>query len=187
MITFSAPVSGDVLMRPVVVEDAEALSRALLRNREYLRPWDPPRDEDYFTAAGQRTRLHDQLVQAETGRMAPWVLVSGDEIVGALALTNIVRLHLQSANLGYWVDAAMAGRGLASAATLLACRAAESELGLHRVEAGAAATNTASQRVLAKCGFERIGTATGLLFLDGAWQNHVLYQKLLNDRPPRTD
>ncbi|WP_431683819.1 GNAT family N-acetyltransferase [Kitasatospora sp. KL5] len=173
-------------MRPAVPEDAEALCRALVRNREHLRPWDPPRDEDFFTVAGQRARLHDRLVQAEAGRLAPWVLASGDEIVGAVTLSNIVRLHVQSANLGYWVDAAQAGRGLASAATLLACRAADTELGLHRLEAGAAAANTASQRVLAKCGFELIGTARGLLFLDGVWHDHVLYQRLLNDRPLQT-
>lgn len=183
MITFSAPVAGDVLMRPAVPEDAEALSRAMIRNREHMRPWDPPRDEHWYTVAGQRARLHDQLVQAETGRLAPWVLASGEEIVGGVTLSNIVRLHLCSANLGYWVDAAQAGRGLASAATLLACRAADAELGLHRLEAGAAAANLASQRVLEKCGFERIGTARGLLFLDGAWRDHVLFQKLLHDRP----
>ncbi|MCU7826322.1 GNAT family N-acetyltransferase [Kitasatospora sp. DSM 101779] len=186
VITFSAPVAGDVLMRPAVPEDAEALSRAMIRNREHLHPWDPPRDEHWFTVAGQRARLHDQLVQAETGRLAPWVLASGDEIVGGVTLSNIMRLHLCSANLGYWVDAAQGGRGLASAATLLGCRAADTELGLHRLEAGAAAANLASQRVLEKCGFERIGTARGLLFLDGAWRDHVLYQKLLNDRPPST-
>ncbi|MFD0527054.1 GNAT family N-acetyltransferase [Kitasatospora arboriphila] len=63
------------------------------------------------------------------------MLASGEEIVGGVTLSNIVRLHLCSANLGYWVDAAQAGRGLASAATLLACRAADTELGLHRLEA----------------------------------------------------
>ncbi|MEU2632688.1 GNAT family protein, partial [Kitasatospora sp. NPDC007106] len=64
---------------------------------------------------------------------------------------------------------------------------ADTELGLHRLEAGAAAANLASQRVLEKCGFERIGTARGLLFLDGAWRDHVLFQKLLHDRPLPTD
>ncbi len=43
--------------------------------------------------------------------------------------------------------------------------------------------NVASQRVLLSCGYEQFGLAPKLLFLNGAWRDHVLYQKLLHDRP----
>ena len=56
-------------------------------------------------------------------------------------------------------------------------------LGLHRLEAGTMVENVASQRVLEARGFEKFGLAPGLLFLNGAWRDHVLYQKLLHDRP----
>ncbi|MFD9126296.1 GNAT family N-acetyltransferase [Kitasatospora sp. NPDC059571] len=184
MITFTGPVAPDVLLRPVAAGDAPALLRAAVRNREHLRPWDPHRDEEYFTLDGQQSRLADQLAQTEEGRTARWVLERDGEIAGAVGLTGIAAGHLRSAVLGYWIDAEQVGRGLATAAVRLVCRAADEELGLHRLEAGAAVANTGSQRVLAKAGFERIGVARGLLFLDGQWCDHVLHQLLLNDRRP---
>ncbi|MGW2940119.1 GNAT family N-acetyltransferase [Streptomyces sp. NPDC001156] len=45
-------------------------------------------------------------------------------------------------------------------------------------------SNLGSQRVLAKCGFEAIGTARNYLHNDGEWRNHMLFQKILNDRAP---
>jgi ribosomal-protein-alanine N-acetyltransferase len=180
----TAAVAADVLMRPTVPEDADAMLRAYLRNREHLRPWDPHREESFFTLEAQRARAADRVAELEAGRGVPWVLVREDEIVGTVTISAVVPGHVRSALLGYWIDAAMAGRGLATAAAALACRAADEELGLHRLEAGAAVANTGSQRVLAKCGFERIGVARDYLFLDGKWCDHVLFQRILNDRRP---
>ncbi|MFJ1708285.1 GNAT family N-acetyltransferase [Kitasatospora sp. NPDC088346] len=184
MITRPVAVTPEILLRPVAGDDSAALLRAYLRNREHLRRWDPRRDDEFFTAAGQQARLREQLEQREAGRTAPFVLVHGEEVVGAVTLSNLVRGPLQSAGLGYWIDHGHVGRGLASAAVTLVCRAADQQLGLHRLEAGAATDNPGSQRVLTKCGFERIGTAPRLLLIDGQWRDHVLFQKILNDRLP---
>jgi len=54
---------------------------------------------------------------------------------------------------------------------------------LHRVEAGTLLHNTASQRVLERCGFEYYGTAPRYLFIRGAWRDHRLYQRILHDKP----
>ena len=50
-------------------------------------------------------------------------------------------------------------------------------LGLHRVEAGTLVDNVASQRVLEKNGFERIGLARNYLHIGGAWRDHLLFQR----------
>lgn len=76
------------------------------------------------------------------------------------------------------------GRGLATAAVTQACAAADTELGLHRVEAGTLLDNVPSQRVLAKCGFEEFGVAPSYLYINGAWRDHRLFQRILNDRFP---
>jgi ribosomal-protein-alanine N-acetyltransferase len=57
------------------------------------------------------------------------------------------------------------------------------ELGLHRLEAGTMVDNVPSRRVLEACGYEQYGMAPKLLHLNGAWRDHVLFQKLLHDRP----
>ena len=87
-----------------------------------------------------------------------------------------MRGALQSANLGYWVDQRRNGRGLATAAVDAILPIAFGELGLHRLEAGALVDNVASQRVLEKNGFERIGIAHRYLLISGEWRDHVLYQ-----------
>jgi ribosomal-protein-alanine N-acetyltransferase len=41
--------------------------------------------------------------------------------------------------------------------------------------------NVASQQVLVHNGFERIGLARRYLRIAGRWQDHVLFQRLVND------
>lgn len=78
----------------------------------------------------------------------------------------------------------MGGQGTGDGAVEEVCRIAREELGLHRVEAGTLVDNTASQRVLAKAGFEQYGTAPKYLHINGAWRDHRLFQRLLHDDPP---
>ncbi|MEV8097728.1 GNAT family protein [Kitasatospora sp. NPDC085879] len=184
MIELSAAIRPDVLLRPVRQEDSRALCRAYLRNRDHLRPWEPRRGADFFTDAGQAARLRAQLEQREAGRLVPWVLDRDGEIIGGVTLSNVSLGPFRSANLGYWIDAAHMGQGLATAAVDLACQAADDHLRLHRVEAGTVLENAASQRVLAKSGFDLIGEASRYLHIDGEWRDHLLFQRILNDRHP---
>ncbi|MFE9499878.1 GNAT family N-acetyltransferase [Streptomyces collinus] len=184
MIEFRFSVTNDVVMRPLEKADSMSLCRAYLRNRDYLRPWEPRRGEEFFTEQGQAERVCGQLKEQDAGRLVPWVLAAGDEVVGTVTLSNVALGPFRSANLGYWVDAQRVGRGLATAAVRAACRAADVQLGLHRVEAGTVIVNLTSQRVLAKCGFAVIGTAPEYLHIDGEWRDHVLFQKILNGRSP---
>ncbi|MGW5866593.1 GNAT family N-acetyltransferase [Streptomyces sp. NPDC055239] len=184
MITESARITPDVVMRPATLEDAGGLARARLRSRAHLGPWEPARPEDYFTTQAQAARLRVQLEDCRAGRAAPWVLDREGDIVGSVTLTGIVLGPWRSGNLGYWIDVDHVGRGLATAAVLRACAAADTELGLHRVEAGTLLDNVPSQRVLTKCGFEEFGVAPEFLHINGAWRDHRLFQRILNDRLP---
>jgi [ribosomal protein S5]-alanine N-acetyltransferase len=60
-------------------------------------------------------------------------------------------------------------------------RVAFEELELHRVEAGTLVDNVASQRVLEKNGFTRIGLARRYLRIAGAWRDHILFQRTIED------
>ncbi|MFE1774533.1 GNAT family N-acetyltransferase [Streptomyces sp. NPDC059008] len=187
----SVRLTSDVLMRPAVSEDAAGLARSYLRSRDHLRPWEPDRDEAFFTPAGQAERLREMLAERGAGRSMPWVLVrepdggaAEPDIVGTITLSGIVRGPFHSGNVGYWIDAGQVGRGLASAALRAVCAAADTELGLHRLQAGTLVHNAASQRVLTKCGFTLFGTAEDYLHINGAWRDHRLFQKILNGRRP---
>jgi ribosomal-protein-alanine N-acetyltransferase len=52
---------------------------------------------------------------------------------------------------------------------------------LHRLQAATLLHNSGSQRVLADNGFERIGIAPQYLRIAGEWQDHLLFQLLLDE------
>ena len=169
-------------IRPLGEGDASALAAAYVRNREHLAPWDPKREDWFFTERGQRADVEAKLAMAGQGLVVPWLVMHGADVVGRVNLNNIVRGVFQNASLGYWVDHAHTGRGLASAAVRFAVERADA-LGLHRLEAGTLVHNVASQRVLTRTGFEQYGVAPAYLYINGRWQDHHLYQRILHDRP----
>lgn len=177
-------IDAEIRLRPLALGDAAALAGALTRSRAYMRPWEPVRPAAFYTEEGQRERLAGVLADRDAGRAMPWVLCDArDRAVGAFTLNGVVLGAFRSAALGYWIDVDFAGRGLATAAVRLICELARDEMGLHRIEAGTLPYNVASQRVLAKCGFEQIGLAPGYLHIDGEWREHRLFQRLLHDGP----
>ncbi|WP_405657050.1 GNAT family N-acetyltransferase [Streptomyces sp. RK9] len=186
MITETERLTDDVVLRPASLDDAEVLARAFRRSRDHLSPWDPVRPESFYSTEGQAERLRAQAEKSAVGLVAPWLLwdEGAGEVAGAITLSHISPSPLLSANLGYWIDVTYAGRGLATAAARAVCRSADERLGLHRVEAGTLLENSASQRVLAKCGFEEFGLAGEYLHINGAWRDHRLFQRILNDRIP---
>lgn len=169
------------VLRPVRAEDGAALSRAYRVNREHLRPWEPARDEAFYTEEWQSRHAERCVADAAAGRSERFVIAASDgEIRGRMNLNNIVRGAFWSADLGYWVAAAWQGRGLATAAVRSIASHARTDLRLHRLQAATLLHNAGSQRVLAVNGFTRIGVAPRYLEIDGSWQDHVLFQLLLD-------
>lgn len=175
-----------VEMRGVTLGDAAGLAEAFARNRAFMAPFEPVRPDAFYTERGQRTRIEGVLAERDAGRLRSYVFVdtATGAPVGAINLGSIVLGPLCSGGVGYWVDRAWHGRGLATAAVEEVCRIARDEVGLHRVEAGTLVDNLASQRVLAKAGFEQYGLAPRYLHINGAWRDHRLFQRLLHDDPP---
>lgn len=170
-----------VATRLVAPADAPVLAALLAGNREHLAPWEPRRGPEYATVDGQRAAIADALRQYAAGTHVPHVIVDDGRIVGRAALSSVVRGFFQSASLSYWVAAADTGRGVAGAAARAMVRLAFDELGLHRVQAETLVDNVASQRVLARAGFVRIGLAPAYLKIAGRWQDHLLFQVVRPD------
>jgi [ribosomal protein S5]-alanine N-acetyltransferase len=161
------------MIRRLRPDDAAELAALLRANRGFLAPFDPVRDERFFTPEGQAERI------AQHGNL--FAILDGGEIAGTIALSNIWLGAFRSANVGYWVDRARNGRGLASGAVAAVAELAFGELGLHRLEAGALVDNIGSHRVLEKNRFTRIGIARRYLHIGGAWRDHVLFQRTAED------
>jgi [ribosomal protein S5]-alanine N-acetyltransferase len=165
-------------VRPAVDADAKPLAALYTANREFLAPWEPLRDESFFTVDGQRMRLRAAQSERQAGLSNRCVIEDAGAIVGMVSLTSIERGPVQSAHLGYWVARAANGRGVATKAVDAILRVAFLEFALHRVEAGTLLHNTGSQKVLQRNGFERIGVARRYLRIAGQWQDHILFQRL---------
>jgi [ribosomal protein S5]-alanine N-acetyltransferase len=159
-------------IRPLTSADAGELAALVVANRKFLAPFEPDRDERYYTVEGQRERI-------ERGEQQAFAILDGDRIAGTVALSNITRGPFQSANLGYWVSQDVNGRGLATKAVGEVIELAFGELGLHRLEAGTQVDNLGSQRVLEKNGFEPIGLARRYLLIGGEWRDHLLFQRTI--------
>lgn len=166
--------------RLITPEDAPALAQLLRLNRDFLAPWEPLRDDDYFTEDHQRIAILDALREHREGRNLPLVIVDGTGVVGRITLNNIVRGAFQSCSVGYWVSETAGGRGVATAALKQIVSVAFGELDLHRVQAETLLHNVASQKVLERNGFVRFGMAPSYLKIAGRWQDFILYQ-LIND------
>jgi [ribosomal protein S5]-alanine N-acetyltransferase len=167
--------------RLITPDDAPVLAHLSRVNRDFLAPWEPARTEGHFTEAGQLVTIQAVLAEHAHGRSVPCVIVDqAGEVVGRINLNNIVRGASQSASLGYWLNEASGGRGLATAAVRDITRMAFAELGLHRIQADTLVDNVRSQRVLARTGFVRIGLAPSYLRIAGRWQDCILHQ-LINE------
>ncbi len=168
--------------RPLAVADAPVLADLIRRNRAFLDPWEPVRDESYFTDEGQVQLAHAALTAMDAGLTNPRVILDEDgRVVGRINLNNIVRGPFQSASVGYWLAESAGGRGLATQAVAELVEFAFTELGLHRLEAGTIPHNLRSQAVLARNGFVRFGYAPRYLQIAGAYTDHILFQRLADD------
>ena len=165
------------MIRPVRREDCEELAALYAANRDFLAPYEPVRPREFFTADGQRERLQRQL----DGETHPFAILEDDATAGTISVFSIVRDGPESCTIGYWVDGARTGRGLATRAVGEILAFAFGELGLHRVEAATLVDNLPSQRVLEKNGFERIGLARRFLHIRGDWRDFFLFQRLADD------
>jgi [ribosomal protein S5]-alanine N-acetyltransferase len=162
------------VIRRLTLDDAARLVELLLANRESHARYEPDRSDGFYTIAAQRERI------GSSEHLYAIVDVDG-ELAGIVSLSNLVRGPFRSANVGYWVDDGRRGRGLATGAVNDVAELAFRELGLHRLEAATLVDNVASQRVLEKARFARIGLAPRYLHIAGAWRDHLLFQRTVED------
>jgi [ribosomal protein S5]-alanine N-acetyltransferase len=168
--------------RLLVPDDGSVIAELLRSNRSFLAPWLPRRSEEYFTDEAQTEAVIAALEQYEVGNCVPLAILNGTKkVVGKIAIQSIIRSFFQSCSVGYWLAADAQGQGLATAALKEATEIAFQELRLHRVEAATLTHNVRSQRVLERLGFVKVGVAPAFVLINGAWQDHVLYQLVTPD------
>ncbi len=165
-----------LVVRLVAAGDAMALLAYHARNRRHLTPWEPERPGDFETPAYWERFVAHCLREAQAGTQARFVATWPDtsDIIAAVNLHGIERGVAECAVLGYSVDTAAEGRGLAREAVAAVVTYAFDVLRLHRIEANYQPLNERSGRLLRALGFVVEGYARDYLYIDGAWRDHVL-------------
>lgn len=121
--------------------------------------------------------------EAAAGRILPFVVLYRGELVGQLTVGGITWGSMCSANVGYWVDEAVAGRGIMPTAVALSVDYCFAVLGLHRIEVCIRPENGPSRRVVEKLGFRSEGMRPRYLHIDGDWRDHLVYALTAEEVP----
>jgi ribosomal-protein-alanine N-acetyltransferase len=121
--------------------------------------------------------------RARAGTSIPFAIRAEGRLAGQVTIDNIVRGAMRSGHLGYWIDQAAAGRGMASLAVALACDHAFGAAGLHRLQPDIRPENQRSRRLVARLGFRQEGLLRRYLDIDGDWRDHLSFALLAEDVP----
>lgn len=164
---------------------AKALTDYYYRNRDFLKEFEPERDEHFFKEETQRKILTEEQKRI-CDKTAFRFYLSPEQptesvpqiIIGTVALNNIVWGCFESCFLGYKLDKDYLRQGLMTEAVNECVRIAFEELGLHRIEANIMPKNKASLGVVQKCGFREEGISPKYLKINGVWEDHIHMVKL---------
>ena len=172
-----------VALRAPQMADFEEWVALREASRDFLTPWEPTWPADDLHRGAFRRRLKRYWEDQRSDQAYPFFIFREEDqaLVGGLTITNIRRGVAQAGNLGYWMGEAYARRGYMAAAVRALMPFAFTALRLHRIEAACIPSNAASIRLLEKTGFTREGYAREYLCINGLWQDHLLYARLMKD------
>lgn len=167
----------DIHIRPLEITDTNDILRIITTNRDFLQPFDPIREESFFTYEFQRKHIEETIDHFKNDKEYAFAisLSTTDTIIGRITLSAVSRGPFQNTYMGYFIDQQHNGKGYATQAIHLAVRYAFETIHLHRIQAGVLPRNTASIRVLEKNKFRYEGLAKRYLKIQGLWEDHNLY------------
>ena len=165
--------SGNIVLRALRLSDAKRLSE--LANNENisrnLREGFPNpytlADAEYFLA---KFANQDLLIF--------FGIDYNGEYVGNISLVLFEDIYRMSAEIGYFIGEPYWNKGIVTTAVNLITDYGFNHLGIVRIQTGIFEYNTASQRVLEKCGFVKEGVFRKSVFKQGKLWDEVRYALL---------
>ena len=154
------------------------------RNKDFLKEWEPEREESFYTLACQEKLLEqDSMDMNRNISLRLWIYKKEEcnKVIGSLAFTNIVRGVFLSCYLGYKLDRDEINKGFMTEAVNKGIEIMFQDYGLHRIEANIMPKNAGSLGVVNKLGFYNEGIARNYLKINGKWEDHI-HMVLLNGK-----
>jgi ribosomal-protein-alanine N-acetyltransferase len=179
-----------LVLRPLRPEDHDAFVQLHRASADLYAPWfpDPPAGQTLEARfAEELARVTDGAMRETQLRLA--ALLPSGQIAALVNLTEIVRGAFQNAYAGWSVNAEVAGQGYASEAVrglldLAFAPASAGGLALHRVQANVVPENVRSVRLAERVGLRYEGTALRYLRIAGAWRDHRMYARTVEEHRP---
>ncbi len=163
--------------------DAPMLLQYFLDNQDFLQAWEPAKEADFYTEGSMVNQIAADRKDILEGRgVRLWITLKDkpDQVIGSVALSNIVMGPFQSCFMGYRLDHRHVGQGLMTEALQKLVDFGFDRIGLHRIEANIMPVNKPSIRVVQRLGFEYEGTSRKYLKINGQWEDHM-HMVLLNE------
>ena len=162
---------------------AESVLDYYSRNKEFLKEWEPLREEVFYTKEYHEKKLTEDLMSLVKGNLFRlWIFIKGKDnrTIGNVSFNNIIRGAFLSCHLGYKLDKDEINKGYMTEAVQKGIDIVFYGLGLHRIESNIMPENIRSLRVTEKLGFYNEGLAKQYLKINGKWEDHI-HMVLLND------
>lgn len=170
-----------LLLRPIHASDAAFVIEHFLDPavQQYLY------DEEPLTTPEQALAIIDFYTAASTSDYNRWILVrkTDRQPLGTCGFHKWSRQH-RRAEIGYDLSPAYQGCGYMSEAVHAMLEHGFSMLGLARIEALVAVTNTRSRTLLQRLGFLHEGTLRKYFWSAGQAYDHQLFARLSTDPSP---
>ncbi len=161
-----------IVLRPVTIDDAEALFAVVDANRAHLRQWLPWLD------GNERVEDTRAFIDAVTGSV--WVIEEAGALCGVAGFNWIQRVN-RACEIGYWLAATHQRRGLMTRCVARLVQHAFEDLNINRVTIPVAVENRRSRAIPERLGFRAEGVMRQAEWLYDHFVDHVMYALLRSD------
>ena len=167
-----------LIIRSLNENDIPSLQNYYRRNRQFLQPWEPHRDEIYYSWESLKKMIFLEKVEEKNRKAYRGYIFLKEKqrnIIGFAGLTNIHYSYDFSGRIGYKLDKDHTNRGFMTEALTSLIHFGFYKLSLHRLESHVMPANISSQRVLEKLNFQKEGYNFQFRKINGIWEDHILY------------
>lgn len=168
----------DIMLRNLTPMNAEEVLEYYKKNKNHLAPFEPTKDNNFYTVEAQRRFLNKSYREFLNGTNVDLGIFKEERLIGKIKISRILHGSFKNGVLGYSIDENEQGKGYMKESVNLVLKYAFDECELHRIEASALVSNEKSRRVLTKCGFKLIGINERYLLINGKWEDHATYYVL---------
>jgi ribosomal-protein-alanine N-acetyltransferase len=168
----------NIEIKVFVPGDEKDILSYYLKNKNYLKRFEPDREKDFYTLDTQKKNLIESYKDFLNGKNINFGIYKNSKLIGKIQMSNIVIGVFKNAFVGYSIDEDEQGKGYMKEALNLVIKYAFEELNLHRLEASTLIDNLKSQMVLKACGFSELGINSSYLFINGKWRDHITFYRI---------